>query len=1004
MHPGNIGHLAFGATYQFSFLEGFTDSLGLTPGRYRVTFLRNNATGTPVQLLPGKSPLRTAYKDTADTRYSPTLPSEYTISLVCETSWDAQSFYVSDDNELQVKIEWDSTGTGDSYQTHWLGWVQPTQLQETYGPKPYPITIKAVCGLSLLKDRPLLPSSGVRLQGYVSESEVIRTALEKTGFSLDLQSAIGLYGLADMATGQVDLSPASWLINATHTTDLSTAQTGTPAGYVTRNGSWAFGAGSVCQTDATPTGFTPGLFRTTSGRNYALVRVRPNGITSAGSYVGLGLNYGPEGVFSSGFSLLIRDSQTVVLLQDGVNFLAYIPCETQNNTWYWMKLIADEISPTQTRLYGKIWPDGSPEPGEQIVDHTVNAKLTGYPALFGGNNGATACFSQWTDGIVTNQGPRPVASPARDPLFQTMLLSDRFVNDNGELISCYDALQMILKPYGARLSQQSGRWLLIQADIAAGGFDPSSENTQSVRVRQYTSANLTDGPTAHYPLVLSAITNNRGTLRVSKEDDPVYWQETLQPGVRVAFRFGRGLSDLGDFSNVDATGLPIGYNTNALTPAQRYRLGTGTEADPYRLVITGAGDEKYNANTPYVWTVLTYSAASNEYRRFMKRTFKTRARLTACRAAKFVFVALRDNEPYLFTGGDWIAFNKVKKDQAVGTLIYNVYKDTSGHDKALPGWFDVNIDLGTIDRVREIRVLYCQAEATEYYPPGGGSPVPETGQSGTPPKIEYQAGRLEVEEQGFPVDAIQETILRPGKTLKDTTLTLDIGDVPSKANPYGRIGTTYQRGTLAPTTTWYRGDANILAPNPTGKDVGKTLLRWLTESFARQYLNRATIWEGTLLGRLPYGIHTVVYVQGLGKTVGGELTLFPFQIVRLDSDLRMATHRATLVQIMTDAPLPATPKAEWQTPGGLVPVENGEDGNPAEVAQSPVRGLDSSIENKLKELGIYPASPLPVRPKDLFVPIDPNAPKFGATGYNNGIKIGSVLSALRRSILYTRPR
>ena len=429
------------------------------------------------------------------------------------------------------------------------------------------------------------------------------------------------------------------------------------------------------------------------------------------------------------------------------------------------------------------------------------------------------------------------------------------------------------------------------------------------------------------------------------------------------------------------------------------------------MVLYGAGDEEFNGDMPCIGKQTNYTEQSPEYLKFIKRTFKCRARLTAARSAKFAFVVLRDDGLYLNVPGEgWVKSSKLKrKQQQKGAhIIENIYRDEIGHMKTKAGWFDVSIDLGEIDRVKEFYVYYCVAEALDHYDGNGNVDGAELGQSGVRPKVEYQAGTLEAEQQGFLVDGTQQTIAQPGKTVRDTSLTMTLGDVPGSAKPYGRVGTLFYRlpnGDYIPTPRWYRPDANILNPNPTGKDVARGLLNWNVIARAKQAMYSAGSFEGDLAGRLPFGPFTTLRVSDVGYNGPLDKTkAIAHQVTRWDYDLKACKHTVTAVEMLTgDLALPTT-LAEWQTPDGLIPMNSIEDGIPVAPPEKPFRSFDDDLKNKLVGLGILPATPrLPINIPPLFTPQDPSEPQFTGTGYVGGVNVGTVVSALRRSAFFKLP-
>lgn len=636
--------------------------------------------------------------------------------------------------------------------------------------------------------------------------------------------------------------------------------------------------------------------------------------------------------------------------------------------------------------------------GQISVSHAIWAALalTGIdlPLVIGDNlyNLADMAVGQTVDGH---------ADPARCPLYQTFIDSERFIDSNNTTRMAWDVLKELLEPRGARLSQNKGQWWVIRGDETGGGWDVGDDATStSIHTRTYTSSTLSAAPTSHQSRELGIAVSRTGTTRVH---EGTTWLPQYQNGVLIKQDFGRYLSKVPGFDPVDGTLLPVGYTANNLLTASRFVSGSGTDLDQYALTIMDAGDEKFNQDTPYVHIKLDYGTQGREYTRFNKRTWEGEAELTNLAAAKMVFIAERDDAPYLLTGGDWKALSQLKSADMVGILNYNVYTDPiTGHSVAAAGRFKYSIDLGTIDRVRALHIYYCMGESLTHYD-NAGNTSPETGQtSGIRPKIKYYPGRLIVQQQGQQLDGKQETIVRPKQTVPDTTLSISVGDVPDAAYPYDRIGSTFGRHVdlNVSTSLWFYPDADILDPNPTGRNVGKTQLRWLAEVRASQILQPAASWEGTLLGDLPDGIHTVVRINDLGGPDGsGGIIPYTLAITRIgDSDTRLMEHKVTLTRIMPmledfDA---FDQKADWQTPDGLIPISfdaAGKETAPGTITLSDLQKL----KQRLSVLG-FAKPTIGISPSVAGFSNIQGAAIVGAQVYNGAELKGTVKAALMKQL------
>ena len=795
--------MAFTTKYRFEFSDAIAGGQGLTAPNYRVNFLYEGYSGAIIELLPGEDPVTLELSDPTDNVFEPILPQEFTFSLACQEYWQAQDLYVTDGKQIQVLIERQNPDVSSQYLVHRRGWLSPAELKEDYGPKPYGVEVKAICGLALLKDIPLLNKDGKRLKGLISQSEVIRTALDKIGLGGNLVSGVNLYEGSDL-------------------------------------------------------------------RQSVLV----NGL----------------------------------------------------------------------------------------------------------------------------------ANPLTCPLYTTGMDAETFVKDDGTVMSCWDALNKILER-DLQLGSLFGNWYVLRVPDKIGDWDPwNAPNAQTIHTRTYFGSDFTSAPVSHESIDLGVIINAPNNAIKVAADPSQYWKQTAQSGVRVEFEFGRWKSVLPDFSQYNAAStFPEGWEGQSLVPSQHYYAGTGTEDDPYRVGIYGGSDQYVNTGQGAMFCHITYPAGSREQTRYLKRTIKGRARLFNVRAAQiWAVIVRRENGPHLAIGNegqnlsDWKAFIRLKKSEAVTTRLYNTYNvpytagnETKQHIRTKPGWFDITVELPIIDGVLEFYLYLGMAEKLDEVDPN----IPE--------KVEYADIRMEVEEDGLNLSGMQQTIVRPAKTVKDSILKLELGDVPSAAVPYQRLGTLYNipNGQVA-TTLWHRPDWPIL---PTGfiGNGGKpqTLLSWLTNTYASQEMNSPVVFEGDVIGDLPFGPFSVFRFTDAPDWKPQVLT-------RWKNSLRFRKHSVTAPELLTapvttPAGTPVPPVKEWQTPDGPVPMNALDDGTPIEPSTGSKLGDLIKLKSQLIGLGVLPAYPTAgTAPLGLA---SGTSGRFGAQVYNNGQYLGSVLALFRKQIPFHFP-
>ena len=609
--------------------------------------------------------------------------------------------------------------------------------------------------------------------------------------------------------------------------------------------------------------------------------------------------------------------------------------------------------------------------------------------------------------VIGNQVVNGLAQINKDPLYQKVIHAEAFLTDSLDTGTCWDALMLVLGE-NLQLTQHNGLWYVIRVGEQAGGWDPwNGQNASTVHTRGHYSVNAYDPPTPGFDQsVDSTVLSGKNEALRAIMDACTYWKQPVLPGVRVEQVFGRKLSGFvnGEMVSVDNTNLPTGWLTQHVVTTSRYRTGTGTDSDPYRLVILGAGDEKFTPTTPMVATYADYTVDDDEYKKFTTRRLKGKFRLTNCRAAKLIIVAQRDDGSYLRTNDDWVRFDKLKKADAKGILIYNTHKKimyesvTYQKDVTNAGIADIDIDLGTIDRVLKLVIGFGMGEALDKHNSSGKVIGPEQGPP--QPKVEYWPVYLEVEEAGLTLDGMHQIVVDGSKTVTDTTHTIFLGDVPPIAQPVLRVGASFRRAnlpTLTPTTLLFKPDAN---PSAVGNSItgGNTQLGWVTKERAKQAMLGPMTFEGTLTGPMPYGPLSVLVVTDL-SALGRAL------ITRWHWEPLLSTHELTAQQIMASAPDNALPtvKKEWETPNGTIPQSEGEDGTPVSPNAKPFVSKKAELLKQLKDFGLIKPSlgVSPVQPG--FSPLDSKG-KLSATIHIGTVLKGSVVSQLRKQIKLTFPQ
>lgn len=789
----------FRPVYSFSFLRGVDVLPGETAPRYKVSFLRDGFLGNETEILPGGEPAVIKLADSSDNIFEPILSQTYTFDLVCQAFWQAQDFYVRGKQEMMVLIQRDATGVGNAYQTIRRGWLVPGEIKEDFSGKPYKIQITATCGLPLLKNVQLLDKNGKRLQGLVSEVEVVRTALLATGLGNDLVTGVNLYETSEL----------------------------TPIAVV-------------------------------------------NGL----------------------------------------------------------------------------------------------------------------------------------ANPALDPMRQSMLHADTFLDDDGVVMFAWDALLKVLKR-DLRLTQHDGKWYLFRVPEMAGNWDVwNALNPQTIHLRSYVGGECSDPPTSHYSQDLTAIVNGPdGRIRVAL-DPSQQWKQQVVEGVRIEQTFGRMRSKFPDFSQVDGTGLPIGWKNNNIVTTSRFREGDGSEEDPWRLTILGGTDNLLN-NTAYsVSTVMRFDVNSWEAMRPIKRTITGEYRLTNTRAAQYwaLAIAVERNDKgavtaqhnYLLLNNDWKRTDKVGNGDMVKNMVYNS-QEVQGKIVANPGWAPITIEMPALSGITYLEVCFGMAEELDA----------KDRNPNVPEKIEYRNLRMLQDLANLNLNGQQQTIVNPGKKVKEPTLTIELGDVPDAAMPYGRLNTLFKRANYPnefAATLYHRPDWPIL-PNGSIGLGGKPMnrLSWVAQVYARQLMEPADTFEGDLYGHLPFGPLSVPKFADAPE-LGSQI------LTRWKWTLRTDRHSITGQRLLTEINQGlSVPVKEWQTPGGPIMQNDGDDGQAVTPVEKPLPPTEAEkIKKVLEGMGIKDLTPGGVTQPG-FNPI-PGGGGLRANVYNNGQLKSVNISQLKKQVKFKFPQ
>ena len=178
--------------YEVKYRGEFTDYQDTD---WKVEILEDGFSGSITTMVFTGEPVIVEWPSTSDDLFEQNIRgSQATINVYAETSFQYSDLYTSDNLEYQVNIYYDST-------LYWTGWVMANNWEEDYAQPPYPVVIKAVDGLGLLKD---FDFSDTSLTGRLSASEIIYEIISLISWD-EFTEYINVYD--DVTLSTVDDSP-----------------------------------------------------------------------------------------------------------------------------------------------------------------------------------------------------------------------------------------------------------------------------------------------------------------------------------------------------------------------------------------------------------------------------------------------------------------------------------------------------------------------------------------------------------------------------------------------------------------------------------------------------------------------------------------------------------------------------------------------------------------------------------------------------------------------------
>jgi hypothetical protein len=585
------------------------------------------------------------------------------------------------------------------------------------------------------------------------------------------------------------------------------------------------------------------------------------------------------------------------------------------------------------------------------------------------------------------------ANKSFDPLYRTQVVAETFVNDKSETLTCEEAIKKIAeaRPGSLRISQRNGEWWVIRTPELDGSWDVWTENPGPVRARRYTSSSPSSAPTEDFSETLTVPVFHH--LPVQALDTPDVFAAPRVPGIRVAQDFGRSINRInGDWSSIDNTGLPTGWERKNMSSSEAFRQGAGTELQPYYMTLIGGGDQFFNPTMPCIKTTFPISYPNSiEAQRPIKRTLKFKFELHILRQCKVVVYAQQNNNKgaLLLPDHSWNFTPAPKGQEGILTPHFQIL---NGQMVSKTGQAECSIEMDAIEGVISMTIYLCVGELLDVLDTDGRSLGPNLGTPDDRPYTKFYPLTLEEEREGINLDGTAITV-SPKDYKVDTVSSVTLGDVPAAARGYDRVGTLLRLSDHSPTEKWFKA-------NDSTRANGKTSIEHQALIRSRQALQSAPTWEGDLTGYLYGGFHSILLILDIGKP--NETQLFiPYRLIftRYEWNVIEFEYTVTAVRLALDDPAGGYPANTpyWQTPEGDVPLNEDETGTPVNPAEQKFVTARDKLLNGLQQAGIKPKLGISSALAG-YEPIQPGKAKLTADVFNNGIKVGSVIAILRRQL------
>jgi hypothetical protein len=582
--------------------------------------------------------------------------------------------------------------------------------------------------------------------------------------------------------------------------------------------------------------------------------------------------------------------------------------------------------------------------------------------------------------------------PNKDPLYQTSVLAQSLVTDQNATISCFDLLKRF-EVFGLRIGQANGSegegdFYAIRTPDAVGGNDPAG-TADTIRTRRYNNTDYSAPPTVGASVSRSMIVDvgAKKSVRI-KKGTPSTGMTMIKNAARVEQSFGRQLSAIpnGDFAEVDDQNFPTGWVRGNLSNARRQ--GIGSEADPYRFTLFGNNNGQFNNSTPRAMFSIPFSKNHPDFSKTFKRTFKCKFKCNEVKGASIVFLALSKGSWHILeNGGTW---RKGYNAKDAKTLSTEHFYTVNNKQYAKPGEGTVTLEMSGLSEVTELQGYLCCGVHLDKLDSSGKVNGPYDAPNAADMWVSYYDLELTEEQVGLNLTGSQYTIAKPNRTA-ETIASFTWGDVPDVVKPYTRTGSLFRSDTATATSgKWFRAVEAFPA------QAGRALVQIAGQDRAKQEMITAPTFEGTLAGRLPYGLFTIIRIDDIADREG---KLIPLALTSWSWNTRRCEHDVAAERVMADKALPvtATPLPEWQTPDGPIAMTSDSGGNLfTPEANAQIQQLYDQLKIMLPKLGVA----LPGQTTELpgHSPVTGGSIQIGARILQNDIVVSEVQSVYRKDL------